>query len=114
VTYIFQRENPAGGQSVASHTIEIARQEGTEFRSVRLTTEDDGAIAMDAQDIGPRVTEIWGDTDYEFWVRIEPAALSKLAFELLREKFAGQPGAVTALRDWCKAHGIEHEFGSWA
>jgi hypothetical protein len=76
---------------VSSH-VEIARQEGTEFRSVRLTLEDDGAIKMDAQDMGPIVEEIWGDSDYEFWVHIAPAALPKLAFELLREKFAGQLG----------------------
>jgi hypothetical protein len=55
---------------MASHTIEIARQDGTEFRSVRLTPRDDGEIKMDAQDMGPTVETIWGDTDYEFWVRI--------------------------------------------
>ena len=99
---------------MSSHVIEIARQEGTEFRSVRLTLEDDGAIKMDAQDMGPTVEEIWGDSDYEFWVHIAPAALPKLAFELLREKFAGQLDAVNAFRDWCKAHGVEHKFGSWA
>ncbi len=98
---------------MSSHVIEIARQEGTEFRSVRLTLADDGAIKMDAQDMGPIVTEIWGDSDYEFWVDIAPAAVPKLAFELLREKFAGQLGAVDAFRDWCKAHGVEHEFDSW-
>jgi hypothetical protein len=46
---------------MASHMIEIARQEGVEFRSVRLTLEDDGAIIMNAQDMGPTVTQIWGD-----------------------------------------------------
>ncbi len=35
---------------MASQVIEIARQEGTEFRSVRLALEDDGTIKMDAQD----------------------------------------------------------------
>jgi hypothetical protein len=98
---------------MASHAIEIARQEGTEFRSVRLTLQDDGAITMDAQDIGPTVTRIWGDTDYEFWVRVPPASLPKLAFELLREKFTGQLGAVDTFRDWCTAHGVQHEFDSW-
>lgn len=98
---------------MASHVIEIARQEGTEFRSVRLALEDDGTIKMDAQDIGPTVTQIWGDDDYEFWVSVPPAAVSKLAFELLHEKFAGQLGAVDAFRDWCKMHGVEHEFDSW-
>src|ERR1700686_3823180 len=93
-------------QTLMSSHVEIARQEGTEFRSVRLTLDDDGAIKMDAQDMGPTVTRIWGDSDYEFWVHIAPAALPKLAFELLREKFAGQLGAVDAFRDWCEAHGI--------
>jgi len=30
---------------------------------------------MDAQDIGPTVTRIWGDDDYEFWVQVPPASL---------------------------------------
>lgn len=98
---------------MADRVIEIARQEGTEFRSVRLTLEDDGGIKLDAQDIGPTVTEIWGDGDYEFWVRVEPATLPRLAFELLREKFTGQLGAVDAFRSWCKAHDVAHEFDSW-
>ena len=98
---------------MTSHTIEIARQEGAEFRSVRLALEDDGAIKMEAQDIGPSVTRIWGDDDYEFWVRVPPASVSKLAFELLREKFSGQLGAVNAFRYWCNEHGVEHEFDSW-
>lgn len=97
-----------------SQVIEIARQEGVEFRSVRLALADDGGIKMEAQDIGPSVAAIWGDDEYEFWVSVAPPALPKLVFELLREKFTGQPGAVDAFRGWCKAHGIEHEFGSWA
>jgi hypothetical protein len=98
---------------MASHVIEIARQEGTEFRSVRLALEDDGTIQMDAQDIGPTVTKIWGDDDYEFWVRVPSASVPKLAFELLREKFTDQLGAVDAFRDWCKTHGVPYEFDSW-
>jgi hypothetical protein len=98
---------------MTSQTIEIARQDGTEFRSVYLSLEDDGTIKMDAQDMGPTVTQFWGDSDYEFWVRVPPASLPKLAFELLREKFAGQLGAVDAFGDWCTQHGVQHEFGSW-
>jgi len=40
-------------------------------------------------------------------------ALPKLAFKLLRKKFSGQLGAVDAFRDWCMAHGVQHEFDSW-
>jgi hypothetical protein len=68
---------------------------------------------MDAQDIGPTVTQIWGDDDYEVWVRVSPASMPKLAFELLREKFSRQLGAIDAFRDWCRTHDVQHEFGSW-
>jgi hypothetical protein len=98
---------------MASQVIEIARQEGAEFRSVRLALEDDGTIKMDAQDIGPTVTRIWGDDDYEFGVSVPAASLPQLAFELLREKFLGQLGAVDAFREWCTTHGVQHEFDSW-
>jgi hypothetical protein len=94
-----------------NHETEIAREDGVEFRSVGLHLEDDGGIKMDAQDIGPTVTRTWGHDDYEFWVRVPSA--SKLALELLREKFSGQLGAVDAFRSWCKAHGVEYEFEAW-
>src|SRR5262249_60386768 len=86
--------NLSGKRSMAGIAIEIARREGIEFRSVYLSLEDDGTIKMDAQDMGPTVKEYWGDDDYEFWVLVPPASVPKLAFELLREKFSGQLGAV--------------------
>jgi hypothetical protein len=46
-------------------------------------------------------------------VLVPPASLPKLAFELLREKFSGQLGAVDAFRNWCRTHDVEHEFDSW-
>ena len=130
---LFAEERPQGKATFGM--IEIARKDGVEFRSVRLRLEDDGGIKMDAQDIGPTVTRTWGSDDYEFWVRVPPAAVSKLALELLREKgqldavlpasasklalellrekFSGQLGAVDAFRDWCKAHGVPYEFETW-
>ena len=99
---------------MASQVIEIARQEGTEFRRVDLMLKDDGAIVLEGQDMGPTVEEVWGDTDYEYWVRVAPPSLPKLAFALLHEKFAGRLDAVDAFRDWCRTHGVEHEFGNYA
>lgn len=98
---------------MASQVIEIARQEGRQFRRVDLVLKDDGTVALEGQDMGPAVEAVWGDTDYEYWVRVAPP-LPKLAFELLREKFAGQLDAVTAFRNWCRARGVEHEFGNYA
>jgi hypothetical protein len=93
--------------------IELARQEGTESRSVYLALENDGAIKDRCPGYSPTATQIWGDDDYEFWVPVPLTSVSKLAFELLRGKFVGQLGAVDAFKEWCKTHGVEHEFDSW-
>ena len=95
-------------------TEEIYRQEGDNFRSIMVTLEADGTLMLDAQDMGPLVKEVWGDSDYEFWCRIPPHAAGKLAYVLLKKLYAGREQAVTEVRDLCAAEGIECKNGSWA
>jgi hypothetical protein len=93
---------------------EIYRQEGENFRAVNVSVDADGSVRLHAQDMGKRVEEIWGDSDYEFWVHVPSAEIHKLAFALLREKYAGCEGAVDEFRSFCQREGIEHEWGSYA
>ena len=92
---------------------ELYRQEGANARSVRLTVKPDGAVLMDAQDTGEYVERIWGDSDYEFWVDVPATALAKLAFALLRDRYAGRAGAVDEFREFCKKEQIDHKWDSW-
>jgi hypothetical protein len=96
-----------------NHSTELYRREGDNFRSVRLSVGADGAVKLDTQDMGTIVKEIWGDSDYEFWVDVPASALPKLAFVLLREKYAGREKAVDEFRAFCKQEAIEHEWDSW-
>jgi hypothetical protein len=95
-------------------TIEIARHKAERFSTgTYLTLENDGGIKLDAEDSGEAVTECWGKDDYECWVDVPPAAVGKLAFELMRDKYAGDWKAVDAFRTWCEDHGVEHKFWTW-
>ena len=93
---------------------EIFREEGENFRSVMVTLEPGGGLMMDTQDMGKLVEEWWGDSDYEFWVKIPAEAAPKLAYVLLKKLYAGRAGAVDELRSLCAAEGIPHKNGSWA
>jgi hypothetical protein len=95
------------------YSAEIYRQEGALFRSIRLFVHADGSVRLEAQDMGARTKEIWGDDDYEFWVDVPAVALPKLVFALIREKYSGQSGSVDELRAFCESEGIEHKWGSW-
>ncbi len=92
-----------------TYSTELHRQEGDPFRSVRLSINADGSVRLDAQ----AVEEVWGDSDYEFWVDVPAKALRKLLFALLREKYAGREGAVDEFRAFCKREAIEHEWDSY-
>lgn len=93
---------------------EIFRQEGENFRSIIATLEPDGTLMLDAQDMGPLVQQVWGDSDYEFWCRIPPEGAARLAFVLLKKFYANREQAVDELRALCAAEGIPHENGSYA
>jgi hypothetical protein len=93
---------------------ELYRQDGANSRSVRLTVKPDGAVQIETQDMGEQVERIWGDSDYEFWIDIPAAELAKLAFALLKDRYAGRSGAVDELSRFCKEQQIDYKRGSWA
>ena len=97
-----------------SDHVELARQEGREFRSVLLSTLPDG-VRLSTQDLGPTAEEVWGrDGEYEFWIDVTGPALRDLLFSLLKGKYEGQLNAVDQLREFCKEHGIVHDFNTWS
>lgn len=51
--------------------------------TVRLIawTDDDGLV-LEGQDVGPVVSTIWGDSDYEYWLRVVCAHLDQIADRL--------------------------------
>jgi hypothetical protein len=101
------------GDDALENSIELARQDGTEYRSVRLSLDDDGTIRIDAHDMRPAVERAWDHEDYEYSVEVQAPAVARLAVELLREKFTGDVGAVDSLRSFCETHGIAYRFDSW-
>ena len=96
---------------------------------IRAHIEDDtDDLVIGGQDTGPAVEEQWGDSDYEYWLRI--SADQKLAlfqsFEkelidysderlliVIGEKFSAH-NAITLLKQHCAAHGIAAHFSNYA
>ena len=91
-------------------------------------------LVVETQDIGAELVRIFGDSDYEWWVRVraadkpellerlrdsKPPAASAgdndaLLLSLLARKFGGRPTAPSDLRKWLDEQGIAYEFSSYA
>jgi len=46
--------------------------------SMELYFKDTGQLIFEGYDIGQRVQEIWGESDYEYYYTIEPPAVEQL------------------------------------
>ena len=93
---------------------EIALQTGGERRSVRLALETNGDIVIDTQDIGPTAKRMFGDSDYEFWLKIPASSASALAHALVRKIHEGNLSAADDLKAFCAANDIPFEFTTWS
>ena len=108
---LFAEEQPQGEATFGM--IEIARKDGVEFRSVRLRLEDDGGIKMDAQDIGPTVTQFWDHDDYEFWVRVPPVAHERPRCALCSGSKINRRFSCTKPRHCGKNKLMKHKDDAW-
>lgn len=95
-------------------SIQIAREERPEFRSVMIEFRNNG-IRVSAQDFGPS-TRLMGsdDGELEFWVDVPSGALQHLCAMLLRDRYHGHIDAVSQFRAYCEENSIQHEFMIWS
>jgi len=93
-------------------TIELYREEGKFFRSVRVGFNDK-EFRIDTQDMGPTVEEFMGDSDYEFWTTVPKQAWGDLLLALSKEFLSNDGKATDRLRDICEKHKVQHTWDCW-
>jgi len=85
----------------------------------------DGALVVEGYDIGKRVEEYWGDSDYEYSTTISSAAIPLLCSSLnisndpevllntLSSRFGGNTG-YSAFLKFLEEHEVPSQSQSWA
>jgi hypothetical protein len=95
-------------------SITIARLERPDITiSIHAQLRADGGLRLEGDDVGQRVQEIWGDSDYEYWVDVPASEIGRLVLLLLKEKYDGDTEAVSKFRTFCESNGIAHSFFNW-
>jgi hypothetical protein len=75
-------------------------------RWVDLYVGADGPVRLSHHDLRPSLKGSSAE-DYEYHVSVAAAAVPKLVFALLREKYLGRSDAVHEFREFCEKEGIE-------
>jgi hypothetical protein len=96
------------------NSLTIARLERPDITiSIHAQLSADGGLRLEGDDVGQRVQEIWGDSDYEYWVDVPASEIGRLLLLLLKEKYDGDTEAVSKFKTFCESNGIAHSFFNW-
>jgi hypothetical protein len=83
----------------------------TEDVSVQLVAkiDEEENLVLEGYDIGKSVKEFWGDSDYQYWVRVARDYKDTVLLWLIKERFT----TSSEFRQWLDGKGIPNTFESW-
>lgn len=92
---------------------ELCDQDGqTKFASW-VAINPNGALSMSSIDVGTSPNQFLEAEDHEQWVAVPASAKDALLFELLKEKYTGNPSALLDFKEFLKKHGIPQTSDFW-
>lgn len=72
-----------------------------------------GSLVIAGQDLGRAPSELFGDSDYEYWITIPPRYAKDIDTATLREVANGEPGGSRGILAWLEERGIRYRFESY-
>ncbi|MDQ1352743.1 MAG: hypothetical protein QG657_3049 [Acidobacteriota bacterium] len=98
---------------IKARSVELLEDRGETSRFTHAEIDEQGKLIMYTQDIGKTPEEVWGDSDYEFWVTVLAEHKDMLLLALIEKLYAGRFSAVDEFRDFLESKGIPHKFENW-
>jgi hypothetical protein len=93
--------------------VKLFEERGLTSRFVYAEITDNGDLLISAQDVGELPEQMYGDSDYEWWVFIKAKDKDWVLLALMEAQFGGHFHASDEFRDWVKAIGIPYEFHNY-
>ena len=78
-----------------------------------LEIKTDGRVSISSIELGSSPNQFLGAQDHESWVEVPASAKDALLFNLLKDKYAGNPGAVYDFKNYLTEHGIPLKEDFW-
>ena len=74
---------------------------------------DRGDLVLEGQDVGAAPLQIFGDSDYEYWVTVPADQKEEVLLGLMKEVFGQSERASSDFMAWLKERGIQFKFSSY-
>lgn len=93
--------------------IKLVSQGGSTSIHIDVRIDDNGDLLFSGQDIGDAPEEIFGDSDYEYWLTVPAGEKDRLLLALIEKHYAGNSTVISELRELMEAKGIACQFSSY-
>ena len=96
-----------------SDPIKLVSQGGSTSIHIDMRIDENGNLLFSGQDIGSAPEEIFGDSDYEYWLTVPAAEKDRLLLALLEKHYAGDALVISTLRKFMESKQIPCSFYSF-
>ena len=96
-----------------SKATQLVRHKGTTSIHIDVSIKESGDLEFSGQDLGRGPSEIYGDSDYEYWLTVPAAEKDKLLLALIEKHYAGDTSVISTLRELMSETEITCKFASY-
>ena len=93
--------------------IKLVRRGGSTSIYIDMSIDEDGNLLFSGQDIGSAPDEIFGDSDYEYWLTVPASEKDRLLLALLEKHYGGDELVISTLREFMESKEIPCSFHSF-
>lgn len=92
--------------------IKLVSQGGATSIHIDVRIDEDGNLLFSGQDIGEAPEQMFGDSDYEYWLTVPAVEKDKLLLALIEKHYAGDALVISTLRKFMESKQIPCGFHS--
>ena len=93
--------------------VRLVHVEGTTSIHIDAEITDKGDLLFSGQDLGQAPLEVWGDLDYEYWLRIMAPNKDQVLLALIQKLYSGNTSLISEFKGYLESKGIPCEFSSY-
>lgn len=92
----------------------LVKIKGSTSINIDVEITQEGDLLFSGQDLGDAPQQIYGDSDYEYWLRIAAEDKDRALLAFIEKLYAGNPSVISEVRELLDSKAIPNKFNSYA
>ena len=90
--------------------VNLVRVEGPTSIYIDAEIADTGDLLLSGQDVGQAPSELFGHSDYEYWLRIPATKKDELLLALMQRHYSDNTSVISEFNEYLESVGIPCKF----